>query len=223
MGLLRYIISLAGIFIIVNASAQVTGEWLSAEIEFDLPKRFSLETSIEARALNPGGIELAKYFGQAGLNYKISKRFDLTFKYRYSMRLEENMHYYPRHRLMFDCKADYPVERFKFDYRARFQRISKTYINDELDLIPFIHFRNKFEVSYNVKGNPILPSVFVEFFSPLNVSKQTLVDEFRFGADVSYPIAKNQSLTGGIMLIDEQFETQLSGIIFTLDYKISIN
>ncbi len=222
MGILRYIITLAGIFLIVNTSAQVTGEWLSAEIEFDLPKKFSLETSLEARVLNPGGIGLHKFFGQAGVNYKISKRFDLTFKYRYSMRLEENMHYYPRHRLMFDFKFDYPVERFKFDYRGRFQRISKTYINDQLDLIPYMHFRNKFEVSYNVKGNPILPSVFIEIFSPLNELSRKLSDEFRFGADVSYPIAKNQSLTGGIIFINEQFESQLSGIIFTLEYKISI-
>jgi hypothetical protein len=206
----------------VNAPAQITGEWLSAEIEFDLPKKFTAEASLEGRFLNPGGMELVKYFGQAGLSYKISRHFDVTFKYRYSMRVEDNMHYYPRHRLMFDFKADYPLKRFKFDYRARFQRISKTYIEDELDLIDFMHWRNRFRASYNVRNNPIEPSVYIEFFSPLNALKQEPVDEIRYGADVSYPITKKQSISGGIILIHEQFETGLSGIIFELGYKIRV-
>lgn len=211
MRILRYIISLAGIFLVVNTSAQVSGEWLSAEMEFNLPKKFTAEASLEGRFLNPGGIGLVKYFAQVGLSYKISSHFDVTFKYRYSMRLEDNMYYYPRHRLMFDFKFDYPVQRFKFDYRARVQRINKTFFEDELDQLPYMHWRNKFRVSYNVKKNPIEPSVYVELFTPLNDYKQEPVDEVRFGTDVSYPIAKNQSISGGIMLIHENFETLLSG------------
>jgi hypothetical protein len=143
-------------------------------------------------------------------------------KYRFAWRLEENMHFYLRNRFIFDFKFDYPVRRFKFDYRARFQRIAKTYINNELDLVPAIHFRNKFELSYDVPKNPILPSVFVEFFTPLNSYQEELIDQFRAGAKVRYPIAEKQTLTGGIMYMHEQFEFNLSGIIFTLAYKISV-
>lgn len=219
---LRYIFSLAGILIFSHSAGQVTGEWLGAEIEFDLPKKFSIETGFEARALNPGGIHFYKYLVQAGLNYKIHKHFDATFKYRYTWRIEENMHYYPRQRLMLDLKADYPVERFKFDYRARFQRITKSYVNNELDLVPTMHLRNKLKVSYDVKRTKILPAVFVEVFTPLNSYAQGPVEEVRIGADVRYPIADNQSITGGIMYIHEQFETLASGIIFSIGYKISV-
>ena len=132
------------------------------------------------------------------------------------------MKYYYRNRLIADLKFDYPAGRFSFDYRARFQRISKTYINSEFDRIPTMHFRNKLELSYDIPKNPIEPAIFFEAFSPLNGYKPGPFDEFRMGAKVKYPLKNKQSITGGIMYIHEQFETQLSGIIFVLGYKITI-
>ena len=220
---LKYLILITGLILSIQASTQHTGEWLGAEIEFDLPKKFSLETSVEARALNTDGIFVYKYFTQLGLNYKVNKRFDLAFKYRFTWRLEENLHFYYRNKMMLDLKFDYPVQRFKFDYRARFQRITKTYINSDFDVIPTVHFRNKFELSYDIPKNPITPGASFEFFLPLNGYKQKTIDEFRIAAEVKYPLKKKQSITGGIMYVHEQFETQLSGIIFLLSYKINID
>ena len=206
----------------INAPSQITGEWIGAEVEFDLPKKFTLETSLEARALNSGGIQPVKYFAQLGLNYKVNKRLDLAFKYRFAWRLEEDMHFYYRNKMIFDLKFDYPIDRFKFDYRARFHRITKTYINSEFDPIPTMHFRNKFQFSYNVPKNPIEPAVFIEAFIPLNGYQAGPFDELRFGAKVRYPLKKKQSISGGIMYIHEHFETQTSGIIFQLSYKIGV-
>ncbi len=202
--------------------SQSTGEWISAEVEFDLPKKFTVEASLEARALNPGRIRPYKYFFQGGLNYKVSKFMDLSLKYRTAWRQEEDLHYYFRNKMMFDLKFDRSVDRFKFNYRSRFQRMVKTYINSEFDPIPARHWRNKLEVSYNVRGNPIEPSVFTEAFVPLNGYGDGPVDEFRIGADVKYPLAKKQTISGGLMYVREKFETDGSGIIFQLAYKIRI-
>jgi hypothetical protein len=205
------------------SSAQLaTGEWFSAEVEFDLPKKFTVETSLEARALNIGGIQFYKYFAQSGLNYKISKRFDVGVKYRYDMRLEENMHFYPRNRWMFDFKFDYPVYRFRFDYRARLQRFTKNYINDVSDLGPIVHLRNRLRVSYDIKKNPIRPSCYIEIFNPLSAYKPGAIDQTRIGAEMRFPVANKQTVTGGIMYVRDQFETGASGLIFVLDYKISL-
>ncbi len=222
MKLLRFLFVIAIFASCLCSSAQESGEWLGAEVEFDLPRKFSIEANVEGRALNTGRIQFYKYLTQFGLNYKISKRFDVGIKYRLEWRLEENMHYYYRNRMMFDFKFDYPIERFGIDYRARFQRITKTYINSEFDLVPSCHLRNKFQLSYNVPNNPITPRVSLELFSPLNAYKYLTFDEYRITAEVRYPLKKNQSITGGIMYVNEQFEVRLSGIIFLLSYKISV-
>lgn len=222
MKFLRYLLLIAGLICYTQSHSQYTGEWFCAEIEFDLPQNFSFETSLEGRALNTGGLVFYKYFTQLGLNYKINKRLDLAFKYRFAWRLEENMHYYYRNKMMFDLKFDYPIQRFKIDYRARFHRITKTYFDSDFDIVPTVHFRNKFELSYNISKNPITPSVSFEVFMPLNGYVQETIDEVRIAADVKFPLKKKQSITGGIMYVHEQFETQISGIIFLFSYKISI-
>ncbi len=222
MKFLRYLLFCTLLVLSAHAVAQETGEWLGAEVEFDLPKKFSLEASAEARALNTGTVRFYKYLTQFGLNYKISKRFDVGFKYRLEWRLEEDMHHYYRNRMMFDFKFDYPIERFKFDYRARFQRITRTFIDNEFDLIPSYHFRNKFRLSYNVPNNPITPRVSLELFYPLNGYKYHRFEEYRVAAEARYPLTKKQSITGGIMYANERTEFRLSGIIFLLSYKINV-
>jgi hypothetical protein len=219
---LGYLLCFQLIFLFLPVRAQVTGEWIGAEVEFDLPKKFTLETSLEGRALNIDGLQPVKYLAQVGLNYKVNKRFDLSFKYRFAWRLEDDMHFYYRNKMIFDLRFDYPVERFKFNYRARFHRITKTYIDSRYDPIPTMHFRNKFALSYNVPRNPVEPSVFMEAFIPLNGYQQGPFDELRFGTKVRYPLNKKHSISGGIMYIHEHFETQASGIIFQLSYKVRI-
>lgn len=207
----------------LRVDAQVTGQWLSAEAEFDLPKKFTFETSYEARTFNTGGLHLQKHFIQTGLNYKINKHFDLSLKYRFVWRLEENMHYYYRDKIILDIKFDYPLKRFHFDYRARSQRVTKTYIDSEFDRIPAMHFRNKFEFSYDVRKNPIEPALYFELFSPLNKYRQGAIDQIRTGVDVKYPMAKRHRISGGLMYMYKRFDPRLSGLIFRLAYKININ
>ena len=124
---------------------------------------------------------------------------------------------------MFDLKFDYPIQRFKFYYRARFHRITKTYINSDFDVVPTVHFRNKLELSYNIPKNPITPGVSLEVFMPLNGYMPKTFDEYRIAAEIKYPLKKKQSITGGIMYVHEKFEMQISAIIFLLAYKISID
>jgi hypothetical protein len=223
MKTLRYLLLLQGLIAAAWAYPQHTGEWLGAEIEFDLPKKFTLETSIEARALNASGIQVSRYLAQFGLNYKISKHFDIGYKYRFEWKLEENLHYYYRNKMMLDLKFDYPVGRFKINYRARFERMAKTYINSESDLVPDLHWRNKLELSYDIPKTPLEPAVFCETFTPLNACRFRNIDQIRTGAEVSYPVAKKQDLTGGIMYINEQFEVWQSGIIFQLTWKLKVD
>ena len=121
-----------------------------------------------------------------------------------------------------------PMEALQTRYSALimeaglFQRITKTYINSDFDIVPSVHFRNKFELSYNIPKNPITPSVSFEAFSPLNGYAPEAFDELRIKTEIQFPLKNKQSITGGIMYVHEQFETQISGIMFLFSYKISI-
>ena len=220
MKYLRYYLIVIFALLTCTIYSQETGQWFSAEVEIDLPKKFTFETSLEARTLNSFSVPFYKYFTQLGIGYKISKNFDVAIKYRFSWRVEDNLHYYLRNKFMVDLKFDQPIERFKFNYRARFHRITRTYIDSKYDLVPIMHFRNKFEVSYNVPKNPIEPAIFCELFIPLNPNLQGPIDEIRFGGDVKYPINKKHMISGGIMYLHyQQYQYRISGIVFQLGYK----
>jgi hypothetical protein len=218
-----YILIFSALLMVQELHAQVWGSWMSAEIEVDLPKKFTWETSLESRSIHTGGYQLVSYFVQGGLNYKISKRFDLALKYRLTRRLEEDMRYYLRTKLIADFKFDYPLGRFAFDYRARYHRITKTYINSEFDPIPVQHLRNKFEFSYDIRDNKMEPAVFAEFFVPLNGYNQGPVDEYRIGADLKIPLKKDHRIDAGLMYVHEHWETSLSGLIILLGYKYTLD
>jgi hypothetical protein len=220
---LRYLLLFQGLFAAALAYPQHTGEWLGAEIEYDLPKKITLEADLEARALNAGGIQVGKYLAQIGLTYRISERFHIGYKNRFEWRLEENLHYYYRNNMILDLEFNYPTGRFKLDYRSRFQRLTKTYINSEFDLIPALHWRNKIELSYDIPETLLEPTVFCETFTPLNAYHLRNIDQIRTGAEVSYPVAKWQSLTGGIMYVNERYEVRQSDIIFQLTWKLKVD
>jgi hypothetical protein len=220
--LLKYILIAAGLLVCTRVFPRITGEWLSAEMEAGLPKRFSFQAIIEARAINSGGIQFKKYFTQAGLAYSISKRFELSAKYRFASVQEENSNYYLRHRLLVDLNFNYPAGQFRFDYRARYQRNKKTYIENDLDRSPVEHFRNRFEVSCDIAKNRLRPSAFYEVFFALNGHQPKTFDEHRIGTELGYPFATRQSITGGLMYIHERYEADLSGFIFLLTYKITL-
>jgi len=202
MNYIKYIFF--SLFLLLGSSAfsQVTGEWIAIETEIALPKKFSIENRVEVRALNSDGIQVFKYLTQVGLAYQINKRFEVSSTYRFAWSLEEDMHYYYRDKLMVDTKFEQPAGQFKFEYRARFQRVTRTYITSEIAKIPTLHLRNKFTIAYVFPDKPIEPSVFLDVFVPLN--------------------GYQPNLTGYIMYIHEEFEYQLSGIILRLFYNISL-
>ncbi|MEA1898894.1 MAG: DUF2490 domain-containing protein [Bacteroidota bacterium] len=200
--------------------SQLSGEWLSAGIKLDLPKKFSFGVSGEARILN-NSWNLYKYFSEFELGYKINKRFDISVKYRVAWRKEENMHFYFRSKFFADIKFDYPVERFKIENRFRYTRRKRTYITEANDFDPDNHIRNKFKVSYNIRKSPVTPIIFCELFFPLSSNSYNTIDQYRLAAEAKFPLHNKQSLKAGIMYMHEQVEIQGSVIIFRLSYNFS--
>ena len=201
---------------------QHTGEWISAEVEFDLPRRFSLETQIETRTLNSPQFQVYTNLLQLGLKYKLSSHFDLGYTYRFEWQREDNRNFYYRNKMMFDFKSDYPLGRFKFRYRARFRRLARTYIEDGQDLLPDWHWQNRLEISYNLPKTSLEPTLYGELFTPLNASRPAYFDQKRLGAELSYSLTKKQSIRAGGFYVNVPFQTWRRGVVFQLGWKYSV-
>ncbi len=202
----------------VKTHGQVSGEWFRVKLDFNLPHKFSFNVSGETRILN-NDINLYKNLLQFQLAYKLNKHFDIAASYRFAWRKEKNRYFYSRNKIFADINFDYPVKRFKFKDRLRYQRMTKDYINSEWDKIPSHHIRNKFEVTYNIKNNKITPGLFTELFFPIQDFRQRLIDEYRIGAELKFPTAKKQSLTIGVMYDRELYLNTFSAILFRFRYN----
>jgi hypothetical protein len=181
-----------------------------------------VNTSAALRALNTEGILITNIFTEVGLGYKVSNRFYVESIFRLSDRIEDDLRYHPRYMGILDLKINYPFRSFQFDYRGRFQNITRSYINSENDMKQTAHLRNRLSLSYNIPDTRTAPGVYIETFTPLNGYNPEFIDELRCAADLRIRIKDNQSFTPRILYIYEQFETNLSGLIFQLIYGFSI-
>ena len=215
------LILLSTIVSIQCISAQTTGEWLGAELELNLPRKFTFNVSGEARILN-NQINLYKYLTQFDLGYELHKRVDLGVSYRSEWRKEKNGYYYYRDKMFAEVKLNYPVNRFKLKDRIRYQRRTKSYINNDWALIPMHHIRNKFEVSYNIPKNKITPLASFELFFPMNSFNNTVVDEYRIAVDIKYPLSKKQAIKTGILYSRELYFDTLYAILFRFTYTFKM-
>jgi hypothetical protein len=201
--------------------AQPAGEWLNAGIRFNLPKKFSAKITTSERFLN-GGIGLYKFLFEFEAGYKISKHFDVAVAYRTAWRIEDNGGYYFRNKFKADLSADQSFGRFKGTNRLRYERRTKTYINDVFDLIPLQHLRDKISFEYDIRKSRFTHEVYGEFFFPLYAFKTRTIDEIRLGADVAYKISKHHAVKGGVMIQNGIVGIPVQAVWFRMGYTYSL-
>ncbi len=179
--------------------AQSSGEWVTAGISFNLPKKFSFKVVNGERFVNTG-IGLVKYLFQFEGGYKISKHFDVALIYRTAWRIENDGNFHYRDKLMAELSADQSLGRFGFTNRLRYQRRTKSYVTDAWDEVPLQHMRDKITVDYNIKKCKLTPAIYTELFFPLYPFKTRTLDEVRLGADLKYKFNKHHAVKGGVMM-----------------------
>ena len=195
--------------------------WYNAAIKLNLPHKFSSEIQFESRTSFQNPVNLNQYFPQIELGYKINKRFDVSAAYRFSRTKEDNGYFYNRNKFYFNFFTDYPIKRFTLKNRFRYQLQTKQYIDNKFDKIPDKKFRDKIEVSYNIKKTPLEPSLSFEMFYPLNYYKINNIDEYRIEGSLSFPLAKKHDMEIGILYIKERFPIPEKSYILTLAYSFS--
>lgn len=209
-------------FFTIPVQGQVTGEWISADIGFDLPKSFDFGIEGEARYDNIAGILTNKYLIDFGLDYKIDNRWDLSASYRFIQNRENDGRFHARHRFYFDIDYDNSWKRFEYTYRMRTQQETRRYIEDAFDAIPEYEWRNKFEIALDLNSD-WTPYVSHELFVPLNRFNPFRIFDSRTILGIDIPITNDHEMDIGIMYDKEIYPENLYSLVLRLGYSFSAN
>ncbi len=197
------------------------GLWYGFNAEMELAKKLEIDFWGNLRTFRNAS-KIDEGYGEAGLTYKILKNLSIGGKYRFTMQLEDDDIYHPRHKWIGDIKAKTELGRLEFTGRIRFQRQDKTYFEDEDDEIPDYYTRFKLKTEYKTPSFPINPYASFETFSRVFEQADMTIEKYRLGIGFEYKIGKRQSAELGY-LFQRDHQPHLSDIsIIELSYNLKL-
>jgi len=179
------------------------GLWTSLGVEKKLSSRWKVLLSEEFR-FNENISELGTVFIDAGIEYKLLKKFFVSGNYRFiGVKMIDNSYSF-RHRYYLDLSYKYKSGNWGINLRERFESQYKDVMSSETGLVPRNYLRSKLSLKYDFgKSKPYLSC---ELFYRMNNSLGNEIDKIRpaigidyelnkyFGVDLFYLL--NKELTG---------------------------
>ena len=153
--------------------------WTSFRLSKKIYKRTNISIKEGVRFRENTSI-LSKVFTDVKLSHKIKKTdIKLGFGYRFSDEYNLDFSSEYKHRYYFDFSSIYNYKRYKIEIRDRIQIQGA---NTDFNGL----FRQKFEISYNVRKTPFEPFIQFEYF--LNFNEE--FEKLRYTIGFSHPIIK---------------------------------
>jgi len=186
------------------------GSWSSLEVSKKIDNRMKLIVGEEFRLRNDLrttdkfetaiGLEygLGSYV-KAGVSYSMINYFHPRDDYH------EHNFFELRHRFNVYGEGEYTLGRFDFTLR---ERVQSTYtVLDSLStakINPKFVLRSKAGVSYNIKGSPLEPFAFFEFFNSLDKGSSALkFTSYRWSTGLKYALNKKLSVKLGYLFTSD--------------------
>jgi hypothetical protein len=180
------------------------GMWNDISLKHDILKNLEAEITGDLRTNNMSR-DIEQVFGQAGLDYRLSDHFSIGGAYRLIRRNEGDDGFFYRHRLMFDFIGESQIKRVELTGRIRFQRTTKTYIEDSDDLNPDGTVRMRLILKYKPLSNPFRPYLYYEAFSHLK-GNEPVIGKNRLSGGLDLKLTRNVTVGAGYI-----FQTRSSG------------
>jgi hypothetical protein len=197
------------------------GLWTSIELEKKIIKNLELDFGLANRMQN-NITQRDESFIDMGVSYRYSL-FAAGFGYRFTnnFRFGRNDEY--SHRLFCQLRFRPEWNRFRFDYRLRYQSQYFSLLTSETGNIPDTFIRNRLKISYNIRKSDFSPSFSYEYFYRLKQSDPSEFQRKRLTLGMDYNI--NKSNTIGVSYIKHEtfnvINPRVSHII-GLEYKLEI-
>ena len=212
-------LTLIAIPLLIYSKGDDFGIWTGVNVKHKIVKKLDAKVSGALRTFDNNS-KIDQSYLEGGLEYDFNKYISVSGSYRLISKLEDNSEYYFRHKLFIDLKGTLPAGRFDLSLRARIQRTTKTYIEDEEDLISKYFGRLKLKAGYNTPSFPINPFISCEFFSPDLSDRGFGITKNRFAAGGELKLTKKTSLEAGY-IFQRDYKPHISDIhIFSIDYNI---
>lgn len=175
------------------------GMWFATNIDYGLFKKVDFKFTGSIRTFNNTS-QIEQSFFELGLQYKLSKNFSLSGSYRFTNSLEDNDRYYYRHKLMFDLNSSVQFNNLSVSARGRVQRMTRTYIENEDDLLAQYTARIKIKTAYRLPGIPIKPYVSFESFTDISPEFGPFIGKYRFSAGAEFKVTRVISIDAGYII-----------------------
>jgi hypothetical protein len=195
------------------------GIWLGVNVKHEVVKNLDVEFSGCVRTFNNTS-QIEQSFLEGGIHYRFNKYFSGAGSYRLISTLEDDSKYYFRHKLFLDITGSIPSRNFDFSGRLRFQRTTRSYIEDEEDLLAKYYGRFKLKVKYNTPSLPLNPYLYYEAFSPISSGSEFEISKKRFSVGTELRITGRSSIDLGY-IFQRDCKPHISDIhIILLYYKL---
>lgn len=163
--------------------------WTAASSSFELSERMYIDGALAFRS-NAGLNAISRYFGEAGLGYKLSKSFSGIAGVRYGTLLDRsggvqgNFTFY---RLFAELKHKASWRQLRFKQRLRFQEDTEK----KQGTLTENHLRYKTAIEFKIPNWKADPQVSVEFFKPLGSTSIHGFDRMRYKLQTDLSLAGN--------------------------------
>jgi hypothetical protein len=195
------------------------GIWLGVTARHELIKKLDIELSGCVRTFNNSS-KIEQSFLEGGAQYNLSNNISLSGSYRLIRNLEKDSKYYFRHKLFLDLKATLPSGNFSLSGRARIQRVTKTYINNDEDLISKYYGRLKLRAAYDITSFPLKPYLYLEPFFPLFSNSGFKISKHRLSAGAELKISQKSTVEAGY-IFQRDYQPHIYNIhIISINYNI---
>ncbi len=195
------------------------GLWYGISTSMSVKKKFELELQTQLRTFDNAS-RIDEGYLEGGVEYKWCKYVSLALKYRFAEVYEKDLDYHVRHKWFADIKSGWETGNIDLSGRLRFQREDKTYFDSESDKIPDYHGRIKLKAEYKTPSFPVNPYINIESFIQMFQPVEKRIDKWRFGAGITYKIAKKQSIDAEY-IFQRDYAPHLSNIsLVTVEYKL---
>lgn len=213
------------IFILISAAVTASGQekdlglWFELNTSHKIVKKLDAIVNCEMRTFNNSS-QVHQVFIEGGLEYKVTKLLSVAGSYRLTSRREDDNNFYWRHKIFADLKLKFPVNDFNISARLRFQRTTKTYIEDIEDLDAAYLYRFRLKTDYDIPKIPVAPCIFFESFSPAFAGEGFRISKYRLSAGAEFHLTKKSDIQAGyIFQHDTDPKVKINNII-SLGYNV---
>ncbi len=169
------------------------GIWYEVKADKKIWKalRFDLEASVRT---DQNAARVETIYLEPGLRYKFNDYLAAGVYYRLIEQLEKDNQFHIRHRWFAQVKGTTPsFYRFTMALRYRVQEQFRTYFDDPEDGEPVWYQRMRFELSYDIKGVPLMPYFNTELHGLLGEPNAYTIDKWRSMIGVEYTLKKRHT------------------------------